>query len=97
MNDKLFDNDTANQFYRTLVMMNLKPKYVQFQEQNKNRFVTTRVIMEKIMPLKLSKIESERVKGSDTFKKIKDSILESENKKHVKKIKKNRRMKKDSI
>lgn len=90
VNDKIFGNDTANQFYRSLVMVNLKPKYVQFQEQNKNRFVTTRAIMEKILPLKIAKIELDRVKSSETFKKIQNNIQESENKKHVKKIKKNK-------
>jgi DNA gyrase/topoisomerase IV subunit B len=88
INEKLFKKEIAHYFYRSLIIMNLKPKDVQFQEQNKTRFVTSRVMMEQVVPLKLKSFEAENIKKTDFYNNVTARIKAYEDKNIINKIKK---------
>ncbi|MDD8055827.1 MAG: toprim domain-containing protein [Thomasclavelia ramosa] len=82
LNLKLFENKgNASQFYRTFISIQLPPKKVQFQEQNKTRFVSTRNELKKMLPLRLKENAINEIKKSNTYSKILKLIKESEDKK----------------
>ena len=70
-----FDDPLAHHFYETLLILNLPPKLVRFGDQNKTKFVSTRLeIEETILDNFSSKINS--FFRSDLFKNIKEKVEE---------------------
>lgn len=83
--NELLGYEQANNFYETVITLNVPPRIMRFGDQNKTRFVTTR---EELMPLVeplLKKLKREFSK-SDLEMKIKRAIEEYQHKGELKKI-----------
>jgi len=97
INERLFSSKTASEFYETAIIINLPPKHVQFQEQNKNRFIVSRAMMEELMPFKPKEHVCKDFIKSDLYENI---IIAIENKNYsedLKKIKRNKKKNKQLI
>lgn len=97
INKQIFDFDSANDHYRSLIILNLKPKYVQFKEQNKTRFDTNRFQMEDLVPLKITKLKSDEIKKLPVIQEILELIEEYKQNVLLKKIKSKQKKTKSSI
>jgi DNA gyrase/topoisomerase IV subunit B len=88
INLKLFENDRANQFYETFIILNLPPKYVKFGDQNKTKFISTRQEFESLIKFEFNSRQIRQYKNSIYYKSVQESIDEFENKNSFKKLKK---------
>jgi topoisomerase-4 subunit B len=83
--NEILGYEQSNNFYETVITLNVPPRIMRFGDQNKTRFVTTR---EELMPLVeplLKKLKREFSK-SDLEMKIKRAIEEYQHKGELKKI-----------
>lgn len=90
INEKIFGVEFAAKFYNTSIIMDLKPKDVQFQEQIKIRLDISRHKLEQIIPLEMGRNDLSNFKKTDLFKQISQRIKEYENSFLIKKIKTNK-------
>jgi len=91
INDKFFNSPLAGEFYEIALIINLPPRYVQFQEQNKNRFVITRGKMDELMPFRIRKYQLDEFKQTEVYQSIQKVIDEKIYNQEVKKIKSQKR------
>lgn len=86
----IFDYHLAHHFYETLIILNLPPKLVQFADQNKTKFSTSRNEIEDLIEKKFKKKINSAIKKSDIFdliqKKVDDRLF-NENMKKIKREK----------
>lgn len=95
INTSLFNYDKAHQFYNTCIILDLPPKYVLFQEQNKNRFVTTRDKLETILKLNILKKDIREFQSNKLYSNIKndiDNYLKNDDYRKIKKAKKSNKI-----
>ncbi len=87
INKSIFNFENADWFYRSLIILNLKPKDVQFKEQNKVRFDTNRFQMENLVPLKLKGTDIKKIQETDFYKNISLRIENYKKNNDLKKLK----------
>jgi len=89
--EKVFNSRSASEFYETAIIVNLPPKHVQFQEQNKNRFITSRDMMDRLMPFNIKGYAVGDFKKTDLYIEIVKAMDEKNYANSLKKIKQQRK------
>lgn len=95
INTVFFEYDKAHQFYNTCIIIDLPPKHVLFQEQNKNRFVTTRDKLEDILKLNINKNNIKEFQKTSLYSNVKSDIdmyLKNDEYRKIKKAKKSNKI-----
>ena len=76
INSRIFSDKNAHKFYNMFINIKLKPKYVKFREQVKERLSIDSEILEKQLPLRISNVTLTDLQSSTIFKNIQTSINE---------------------
>ena len=85
INEKLGDS-LAHHFYETFIILNLPPKLVRFGDQNKTRFVSTRVEIEEIIKQEFDK-KLKAFYRSNLFQEIKKKVDDRKRKGEISSLK----------
>lgn len=83
--NSLLGYEQANQFYETVITLNVPPKIMRFGDQNKTRFVTTRAELQPFLE-QLTKKLRRNVAGSELEETLKKAINEHLHKGEIKKM-----------
>lgn len=97
LNEEIFGDKNANKFYNTFVSIKLKPKFVKFREQVKERLDISKDILEQELPLKITKQKFQELQEEQIYKNIKDAIDDYNDLLNNKKLKKNKNKTKNIV
>lgn len=70
----LFGYDKAHEFYDTIINLTFEPKLINWNDQNKTKFISTRLVIEPILDKYFKNNLKKVLKDSDIYKSIKQDI-----------------------
>jgi hypothetical protein len=92
-----FGTPSAYRFYETFIVLNMVPKLVQFGDQNKTKFVTSRADIQPHLQRNFYSFIKRKLKHSPIFEKILKTIDEQEKASNLRKIRNEKRSRKNKI
>ena len=95
--NEVFVSQLAGRFYETMIVLNLPPKLVTFQDQNKTRYGKTRGEITPILEKCFAQSIKRNLKNSPIYEKIMTKIAESEREGDVKNLRNKKRAQRNKI
>ena len=97
INDTLFNSSQAGKFYETCIISNLPPKYVKFDAQIKNKLVTSKDEILKVLKYAPSKTEIKNFQKNELYVSILEEILSLMKREEIKDFKRAKKQAKTKV